>query len=179
MMGKPGFVSTTPWPTFDVSKVDDSVLVGEEIVKSLQEDISHIVQATKISPQTICLYVAAKWKWNIYHKALQLADQESLDVSRLMKALMTDPQYRKHARDVSAFVQKIVTDLKKTPTNILQDRLKTGYVAEFDIMSSAQAFFAREWDADVHIYTEDDESLYDPQRRARLAEPYRPAIYIE
>ncbi len=40
-------------------------------------------------------------------------------------------------------------------------------------------FFAKEMKTDVEVHGEGDESLYDPKARAKVAEPYRPAIFVE
>ena len=31
----------------------------------------------------------------------------------------------------------------------------------------------------VEVHGEEDENLYDPKGRSKLAEPYRPAIFVE
>ena len=38
---------------------------------------------------------------------------------------------------------------------------------------------AKELNVEVAIFDEDDASRYDPASRAKLAKPYRPAIYFE
>lgn len=42
-----------------------------------------------------------------------------------------------------------------------------------------RGFFARELKVEVQVHAEDEEGMYDPKGRAKLAEPYRPAIFVE
>ncbi len=178
-MGNPDFISVKEWPQGDETLIDLTVLAGEETVKTLQEDISNIIQATRISPQRICLYTASDWKWKAYRKALELAEKGSLEVGNLMKILMTDTELRNNAKPVSAFASKIVADIKKSPPKILKKRLQAGYVDEFKAITDAKDYYTRELKAQIDCYKEDDEGVYNPKNRAGLAEPYRPAIYIE
>jgi hypothetical protein len=55
-------------------------------------------------------------------------------------------------------------------------------VGEFDergLFTDARDFLSRELKTEVEVHSEDDSSLYDPRGRAKMAEPYRPAIFIE
>ena len=52
-------------------------------------------------------------------------------------------------------------------------------VDEFEALKSAADFFGKDFNAVIEVYRESDPSRYDPKGRAQLAQPYRPAIYIE
>jgi len=92
---------------------------------------------------------------------------------------MRDSELRNNAKQVSAFASKIVADMKKSPPKILEKRLQAGYVDEFKAITDAKDYYTRELKAQIDCYKEDDEGVYNPKNRAGLAEPYRPAIYIE
>jgi len=178
-MGNPDFISMEKWPCGDEAQIDASVLAGEETVKMLQGDISNIIQATKMSPQRICLYTASDWKWKVYRKALELAEDGSLEVGNLMKNLMKEHTFRSNAKQVSAFALKIVVEMKKSSPKILKKHLRIGYFDEFKAITDAKDYYTRELKAQIDCYKEDDEDIYNPKNRAGLAKPYRPAIYIE
>jgi leucyl-tRNA synthetase len=178
-LGNPGFVSMAEWPHVDEAQIDWTVLAAEETVKTLQEDIVNILQATRMSPQRICLYTASDWKWKVYRKALELVEDGALEVGTLMKTLMTDAELRSQGRQVAAFASKTVAAMKKSPPQILEKRFHTGYVDEFTAITAAKDYYARELKAHIDCYQEDDAGAYNPANRAELAEPYRPAIYIE
>ncbi|UCH69755.1 MAG: hypothetical protein JSV29_05785 [Candidatus Bathyarchaeota archaeon] len=58
-------------------------------------------------------------------------------------------------------------------------QLETGSVDEFKTLIEAESFFQKELDAEVHVYSEEAPQRHDPKKKAELARPYRPAIYIE
>jgi len=178
-MGHTGFVSVAEWPRYDASQIDGFSLWVEDRVQALQEDVGKILRATKLTPKRICFYFAAQWKWTVYLQALTLAANDALDVGRLMETVMKEAALRTNAKRVAAFARKIVADMQQSPPRILRERLQTGHVDEMTALRVADEYFMREFSAAIDYFTEDDEDSYDPKGRASLAEPYRPAIYIE
>jgi leucyl-tRNA synthetase len=57
--------------------------------------------------------------------------------------------------------------------------LKIGEIEEKKAFDEARGFFARELKVEVQVHGENEEGMYDPKGRAKLAEPYRPAIFVE
>jgi hypothetical protein len=115
----------------------------------------------------------------VYLQALTMAADGVLNVGRLMETLMRETGLRTNAKRVAAFARKIVADMKQSPPRILAERLTTGDVDEVNALRAAEAYFMREFTAAIDFFTEDGDDVYDPKGRACLAEPYRPAIYIE
>ena len=50
---------------------------------------------------------------------------------------------------------------------------------EAAVLREAENFLKRELNAEIQVYVEDDMRRYDPKKRAQLAKPFRPGIYIE
>jgi len=50
---------------------------------------------------------------------------------------------------------------------------------KYEILENAKAFLKAEIQAEVEVFKENDPERYDPKQRAKLAKPYRPAIFIE
>jgi hypothetical protein len=50
---------------------------------------------------------------------------------------------------------------------------------EMKILEDAKDFFSREFKAEIQVGQEGEKRVNDPKDRARSAEPYRPAIFIE
>lgn len=174
-----GFVSLAPWPIFDMRKISIASEEMEKLVKDVLEDILSILRATGLTPKKIIFYTASDWKWKTYLEALKLAEKELLTVNNLMPSLMKDSSLKNIAKQVTGFVQKIVGDLNKMPNDVLQRRLETGIANELETLKNATDFFVKEFNATIEIYNEFDSMRYDPKGRAQLAQPYRPAIYIE
>jgi leucyl-tRNA synthetase len=58
------------------------------------------------------------------------------------------------------------------------DRLSVSF-DEMRYLKNAAPFMTSELGCDVFIYSADDLEIKDPQRKAKAAQPKRPAIYIE
>ncbi len=152
---------------------------GEELVKTLRDDLANIIQATKASPKKIFFYTASEWKWKTYLETLAFASKGQVKVNELMRQLMTAPALKTHAKQVSAFVQKIVGDVGKMPADLIRSHINVGILDEMEIIKEAQNFYEKEFNAEVIVLVEDDPTRYDPKDRARFAAPYRPAIFLE
>ncbi|MDG6217959.1 MAG: leucine--tRNA ligase [Candidatus Thermoplasmatota archaeon] len=152
-------------------------LTGEQLIASLLEDINEILTVTKITPKRIIMYTAPSWKNSLYQTALDLALQNSLDMGRLMKTIMTDESMKKHAKEVSKYAGKLVSEIKKLNTkDIKYYRTK---IDETRYLSEAKTFLESLFHCTITIYSADDSTIEDPTQKARFAEPRRPAIYVE
>jgi leucyl-tRNA synthetase len=143
------------------------------------EDTLNIVKATGMTPKKVCYYVAASWKWKTYQKALERAVSAKVVQGDLMKELMKNPDLKNVAKQVAAFVGQLVEEVNKMSDERKNRQLKAGVINENEALRAATVFFERELNADVSVYSEEDAKRYDPKKRAQLAKPYRPAIYIE
>jgi leucyl-tRNA synthetase len=179
VIGGEGFVSDSKWPEYDESKIDSRILLGEDLIVSVKNDSINILNATNLEPKRIVFYVASRWKWEIYLKALKLAEEGDLKISAIMKEAMKDDNLRGEGKRVASLVQEVVRDLTRTSEETVKRRLASGPQQEFKTLMDAKAFLAKELKAEIEVYEEDSPTRIDPKGRARLAEPYRPAIYVE
>jgi leucyl-tRNA synthetase len=176
-IGESGFVSTAEWPKFDESKIDERSDELEELVKQTLEDTQEIIATTKITPKKVHYYSAAKWKWRVYTEALNRAATQPETLDRLIRDMISaKPQAPK---DLPKFAGKIIKQARIMPASLRVRRIKTGELDERKAFAEAQSFFERELKARVEVHNEEDPGLYDPKGRARVAEPYRPAIFVE
>jgi len=178
-MGGKGFISLTSWPTPDLAKVNIKAEENEALIMNTLEDTLNIMKATGMKPKKICYYVAALWKWQIYLKALEKAVSAKVVQSELMKELMKDHELRARAEQLAKFVGQTVEEVNRVSDERKQRQLQVRVINENQALKEAQAFFKRELNAEVYVYSEDDSKRYDPKKRAQLAKPYRPAIYME
>ncbi len=167
------------WPTYDKKKVDVTAEEAESLIKNVLEDTSNILRATKMTPKKICYYSATPWKWNVYLMALKKSSSAKITFSGLMKELMTHPDLKAMAKRVSRFARQIVDEVNQMPDDKKHRQLKIGGVDERQTLREAENFFEREFNAKIHVYGEEDPQRHDPKKKAELARPYRPAIYIE
>jgi leucyl-tRNA synthetase len=178
-MGGNGFVSLASWPKPDAARVDIEAEENETLITSTLEDTLNIVKATGMTPKRVCYYVAASWKWKAYQKALEKSVSAKVIQSELMKELMRDPNLKTLAKQVAAFVGQMIEEVNKMSDERKNRQMKVGGINENDALKETADFFKRELNAEVSVYIEEDSKRYDPKKRAQLAKPYRPAIYIE
>jgi leucyl-tRNA synthetase len=178
-IGKEGFVSLAAWPQYDEAKIDVKAEETENLVRNVLEDTQNIMRATKIKPAKICYYVAASWKWEVYLTAVRKSLQTSVKVGELMKELVEREEIRKVAGEAAKFVAQIVEEVNRAPKDRKRRILEAERLDEGAVLEEAKEFFKREFNAEVYVYQEEDPEGYDPKKRAQLARPYRPAIYLE
>jgi leucyl-tRNA synthetase len=177
--GKSSFISLAEWPRVDEAKVDVHAEEWENLLIDLVEDTLNVLKATKITPSRICYYTAAGWKWKVYRSLVARAVEGEVKVGEVMKQLANDPSLRGDMKAVAAFVPKVLKSLNKLPTERKKRLATVELSGEKEFIESAKGFLEERFNAKVAVYGEDDEARFDPKRRAGLAVPGQPAIYIE
>ncbi|MCX6644284.1 MAG: leucine--tRNA ligase, partial [Candidatus Bathyarchaeota archaeon] len=177
--GEAGFISIAPWPIFDEAKVDIAAEEQENLIVDVMSDISNILKAMKITPKRLCYYTAASWKWQVYLKVLDKTLAGEAKINELMKEFAADKDLKPHMKDIAGMVPRVIKALTKLPSDRKANILKIKAVDEKEILQSALGFLKERFNAEVSVYSEDDQKCYDPKRRAVMAMPYQSAIYIE
>jgi len=176
-IGGKGFVSTAAFPEKVDVELDVQVEQAEEYLKSVMADINEILKVTGIKASAIYLYTTSAWKQTVYEMGLRMAQRKEINVPGLTKAVMADPAIRSKGKEASDFARKVAEDLIKRSQQDL-DRLSVSF-DEVRYLKNAAAFMTSELGCDVFIYSADDPEIKDPQRKARVAQPKRPAIFVE
>jgi leucyl-tRNA synthetase len=178
-MGEVGFISMAEWPRVDEGKVDVLAEERENLITDLIEDTLNVLKATKITPTRICYYTAAMWKWKVYRNVLGKAVQGEVKVSEVMNELAKDSALKENMKAVAGFVPRALKTLNKLPSDRKTRIAQTKIADEKEIIEDAAVFLKERFNAQVTVYSEEDETRYDPKQRAALAMPAQPAIYIE
>ncbi|MCD6530479.1 leucine--tRNA ligase [Candidatus Bathyarchaeota archaeon] len=177
ILGGEEFVSTASWPTPDESLVDEEAEEFEAYLISCIEDAQSIIKVLKKAPRKITYYTASTWKWRVYMNLLTEALESKLEVSNAIK--LAKEEVGRLDREIVDFVKKTVDELNRTPAENKERRTKFDWKREKEFLERNLDFIARELNAEVKVYSEEDPTIYDPEKRANLARPFRPAIYIE
>jgi leucyl-tRNA synthetase len=88
---------------------------------------------------------------------------------------MSDPDLRERGNEVNQIAQDAVEFARDYDEEELADLLEMDEQAAYE---GAAPFLAREFDAAVEVYAEDDADVVDPADRADSAIPFRPAIHL-
>jgi leucyl-tRNA synthetase len=178
-MGNEGLVSVADWPIYDEKKVDEKAEEVEEMLMRIIEDTMNIIKIKKIVPNRICYYTSAEWKWNAYLKSLDILETGTTDIGGLMKKLTEDVHIKKVGKELYKFVQRVHDEIRGIPPEIRQRRSRVRALDEFGILRDSTSFLEKELKTKVEVYREEDDKRIDPMNRSGLAQPYRPAIYID
>jgi leucyl-tRNA synthetase len=174
-----GFISTAKWPTFEAGKLDVAAEEQENLITDIMTDTSNIVKATKITPKHICYYSAAPWKWQVYLKILDKTLAGEAKIGELMKEFAADKDLKPHMKDIAGLVPRVIKALTKVSGERKANMQKIKAVDEHAVLAGTVGFLGERYNAEVSVYSEDDQTRFDPKNRASLAMPYQPAIYIE
>ncbi len=165
-MGKDGFVSTADFPEFSEENVHEDDEMAESYLRSTMEDIEHVMKIVSKKPEKIVLYTSPEWKY----RALDIiASSDMKNIGALIKQIieMAPPESKK---SVPKFVQNMVKKIRAEG--------KPERIDEIGILRDAIEFLKSEYGCEVMVESADNPT-YDPAGKAKMAEPMRPAIYVE
>src|SRR5260370_739202 len=123
-------------------------------------------------------YVAARWKWRIYQKALDAAVKSQTDQGSFIRDVMSEPELRSIGKPAADFASKAIRQATQMKEELRNARVGLE-LKEMKILEDAKDFLSREFKAEIQVGQEGETRVSDPKDRARSAEPYRPAIFIE
>ena len=176
-IGEKGFVSIAPYPTADELRPDPEAEAAENYLEDVMTDINEILKVTGIAPRKIFIYTTPQWKKDILNMGLNLMGEKQLSIPGLTKVVMARDDLKRRGKDSADFARKTAEDLmKRSETELLKLAMN---INEGQYLRDASAFLAKELNCEIAVYSADDASMPDPQRKARAAQPHRPAIYVE
>ncbi len=176
-IGEKGFVSMAPYPEPMAEQIDRSAEVAETYLADVMSDINEILRVTGISPKKVMLYTAPEWKRRVFATGLELANEGKLTVPALTKAVMSRDELKRHGKEAADFARKTAEDLMKRAEG--ERKRLSVELDELDHLAGSLDFLTKEIGATVEVYSADDASAPDPQKKSRAAQPRRPAIYVE
>jgi leucyl-tRNA synthetase len=179
LLGNRGLVAKASWPEADEKLLDSQAEQAESLVRQTLEDTQEILKTAKLVPKRVVFYSPAAWKWKIFLKALNLYSGSEPVRGEFVAVVMADAELRKLGKAAADYAVKLGREVRQSSGDSRKKRLDTGMVDEKMVLREAVDFFARELKAKVEVWGEGDAGVYDPKGRARLAEPYRPGIYVE
>jgi leucyl-tRNA synthetase len=159
-LGEEGFVSLAPWPEPVPEWWNETVEAEEEFVKSLIEDIKEIITVAKIeNPKRAYIYTAPEWKWKVVEVVAEKKDFKSA-----MSELMKDPEMRKHGKEVSKLIQRLIKERAFEVKRIDEEKA----------LREAKDFIEKELGIEIIINAEEDKG-----GKKKAAMPLKPAVFVE
>jgi len=160
--------------------IDEGAELVESYLGRVLEDIGKIFRVVKVEkPKRVCLYVAQDWKWRAYRIAMERAQEEKVDFGKLLRTVEKELGLRLHTADLAKYLQQAVQEIRGMPEQDFKT-LAGVEVDELQVLLDAANFLSEQLGVqEVRVFKADDAARYDPQDRARLAVPMKPAIFIE
>ena len=177
-LGQKGLVARSSWPEADKKLDDPGVERAESLIGEVLDDTGEILKATRVKPGKVWFYTSAGWKWRVFLKALETVESGA-DQGGFIRMVMADAGLRSLGKTAADYAARMFQQARRLGEGERKARLQSGLVEEREVLAGAVDFLRRELKAEVRVWAETDEDVDDPKGRARLAEPYRPAIYVE
>lgn len=177
-LGNHGLVSKSDWPRTG-NNSDHSAIQSEELLQSTIDDIKNVLKVTKITPQKIILYTADSWKMKAFRRIAQSVISGQTNIGAIIKELIADPETENIKKDPD-FVKKSVNSILAESAEMRKMRAETEPIDESQVLlSELSALVKKEFLVDIQVFKESDSSKFDPKNKARMARPFKPALYIE
>ena len=157
-LGNKEFVSNATYPEPDESKINPIIETQEEMIKNLIDDISSIIEVTKIKPTNIYLYIAPEWKYTVY---------SAIKSEKTIKDIMNDPSFKQYGKEISKMMQTRKDELPKFL--LTRDH-------EFNALREAKNFLEKEFNCNFDVQKN---ITHDPENKSKYALPMKPGVYIE
>ncbi len=157
-LGNEKFVSFAPYPECDESQIDDSVEMGEDLVKKVHEDIEKISSLIGKKPESVKIFIADSWKRKLYgiareHKKFDVIMKEASAADLPMK-------------DVGQIAKQLMRNVHSLPEILSSDD-------ELSALQDAQKFLSAEFGCPVEVLPEDPDVP-----KAKNSIPGKPSILI-
>ncbi|RLG67889.1 hypothetical protein DRN93_03695, partial [archaeon] len=117
----------------------------------------------------VIIYTASEWKWKVYLELL-----EGKEIGEILSEIKPEQK-----DEVGKFASHMKRKIMRSKEGLRRRRMRTGILDEYAILTDNGEYIEEELQIPVEIYREEDPERYDPQDKAREAEPYRPTIFVE
>ncbi|MFQ5920664.1 MAG: leucine--tRNA ligase [Nitrososphaerales archaeon] len=180
LLGNGEPVALASWPRVDENQFDYNADESETLISNLLEDAQKIIRVTKIRPSRIFIYIASGWKWEIYGKVLSMVQHGKRTFGEVMKMFASEgDENAGRAKQSPEMVKRMVDDILSDPVDSRERKVAIQTLDESSVFEDSKSLLAKELGAEILIFKEDDEHKRDPKNKARVARPYKPALYME
>ncbi|ALV61800.1 Leucyl-tRNA synthetase [Thermococcus sp. 2319x1] len=113
----------------------------------------------KLFPKKTYIYTISKWKWKVVEVV-----PEKKDFKAAIAELMKDPEMRKHGKEVSRLIQRLIKERAFEVKRIDEEKA----------LREAKDFIEKELGIEIVINPEEDKG-----GKKKAARPLKPAVYVE
>ncbi len=166
-LGRPGFVSVAPWPSYDEERINPAAEAAIDAIESVTADIRTVLKLARIErPKAMTLFIAEPWKYE-FVDLMKRQLVTTIDTKAIISAIMAT-ELKRHGEAVMRLVPAILKDRSKLPEH---RRTKQ---EEIMLYSSFAGELGGLFGCPVRVM--DAETSAEP--KARQAMPGKPAILV-
>ncbi|MFH0832120.1 MAG: leucine--tRNA ligase [Candidatus Aenigmatarchaeota archaeon] len=161
LLGNRQFVSLEAWPSQNEKLINAESEKCEDLVARVIEDVENIKKMHNLKPKSVSIFVAEKWKFDVYNKILTNKDKP---INEITKEIMEEG----NEKTTIAFVQSLYKKINEIQPVI--ERKK-----QFEILEEAKEFLAKEIKCKIDIINAEKSDA----PKAKLSTPQKPGILLE
>ncbi|MDD3263902.1 MAG: leucine--tRNA ligase [Candidatus Nanoarchaeia archaeon] len=164
-LGNKTYISKESWPILDESKINPDFDFADKYIENTRLDILQVQKLVKIEKiNKIELFVAQKWKYDLYDKIKELLLIHKNPNEIIPKIMQSD--LKVHGQEVMKILPKIIK------TGSLPEYIS--FEKEFELIEEIKENIEKEFDCKVEIIKSDDSK----EQKAKQSMPGKPAIII-
>ncbi|MBS3137772.1 leucine--tRNA ligase [Candidatus Woesearchaeota archaeon] len=165
-IGKKDFIAKASWPLYDEDKINKQLDIEEQLIETVLNDTTAVMDLVKITPKSMKLFVADSWKYDLCI-ALRTEYNKTKNPGIIIKNIMIREEFKKHGEDVMKIMQKT---LKSGIMNILHNDDE-----EYNTLCNAKQYIEAELKLSIEILLEKDSE----DKKSQQALPGKPSIIIK
>ena len=162
-------VAFSAWPHPDSSLVNTRLELSEELLSRTVEDIESIMRLIQIETESITLYVAPEWKWEIFQIIASASDRK-----KVMGDIMKNDDMRNRGKEATDAVKQITNQIHRFPPELVAS-IAANQPDELAVFNEVRDFLQREFKVPVSVINAEESS----HPKARAALPFKPAIVVQ
>lgn len=174
-LGRRGLVIDQGYPEADESKIRPEAEAAESYLSQAMGDVQEIIKITKMAPKAVLFFTSPGWKREALRVMRKATEEKGAlpDPGTLIKACMADESLKAHAKELPRFAAQ----MHKSPETLRRSAGEP--FDEFEVLHGATGFLEASLGAKIELYRADDARRRDPANKAGVANPGKPAIYLE
>lgn len=174
-LAQKGLASTAQLPP-ELPAAAADVLAQEDFLRQVLEDVGAIARVTQRVPRRVLVYTAPAWKHAVSAVVRAAVQKGERNPGNLIKEIVGRPEYKPHAKEVAAFVQRAYKEALEQAGG----DGRSPQFDEFQFLKSAAPFLTQALNVeDFQVYHADDAGAPDPGNKRGAAAPFKPALYLE
>jgi leucyl-tRNA synthetase len=177
-LGEAGLVSVAKYPEPTDSKMHPEAELAESAVLRLLEDARNIQNIVPQKLPKLFIYTSPSWQYDLLRHIISSREKGNKTSSLLQQFFDSHSNVEK--TKIANALPKISRLVNELGSGFAEGYFKNSRaIQERNVYSKAKRFIAAELGVAVTINGADDPRIHDPKDRAKLALPFKPALYFE